>query len=669
MNHGGTSARQPLEGDRWIFRAGHASDEAAAVLRGRAIDAVVPGCVHADLVRAGIVVHPDLDFAERQQDWVGRTDWTFGTRFVADPALAEHDRVELVCARLDTIATVELNGLPIGRAANEHHPHRFDVSAALRPGANELVVHLRGPVRHVEAEQSRLGTRPYNGDWGAYPFIRKAACNFGWDWGPRVATAGITGTIGLHAWSVARIRGVRPLVREADASRARVEVLVDLERLDGGGAETVVRVEVRGPDGAAVASGVAAATGGGAVVVPVEIERPRRWWPRGHGDQPLYRLDVRLVRDGRELDRAEARFGVRTVGLETAPDATGAPFVVLVNDRPVFCRGANWIPNQLFPAPVDRAAVRRRIEQAAGAGMNMLRVWGGGRYEDEAFYDRCDELGILVWQDFMFACATYPEDDPYPALVEAEARHQVARLCRHPSVALWCGGNENIWAHASWGFGEQLAAGQTWGRRYWRELLPAVVAELDPTRPYWPDSPWSGADDVHPNDADHGDRHTWDVSIEGYRTIVPRFASELGHQGPPNLATLGRALDANDLVIGSEAMHHRQRATGGNAKWYDGPLGEWFAAPEDFARWHYLAQLLQARAIGLAIEWHRANAPRCTGILFWQLNDCWAGHSWSAIDVDGRRKLLWYAARRAFADRLLTIQPVDGVPTVLAVND
>ena len=641
---------------------------AAAVSDRAAMPAKVPGCIHADLLRAGLIEDPNIGFHETESAWVGQTDWEYRCTFSVPDALREHERVDLVCAGLDTIATITLNGVIVGTAANMFHPHRFDVRAALKSGENELVVTIRSPLAHICNEEAQRGKRPVNGDWAPYPYIRKMACNFGWDWGPKVPTVGIWRDIGLHAWSGTRIASVRPLVRRENDERWRVHVHVALEHANSSQPATELRaVAAVGTDTKANAP---IPPGASEVMIPLCVSRPRLWWPRGHGDQPLYPLDVRLTGAGPDVtDQWSGRIGFREVRLNTDPDRMGSQFTLEVNGRPVFCRGANWIPTGLFPSEIAPACYRQRVEQAVAANMNMLRVWGGGLYEDAAFYNACDNLGVLVWQDFMFACATYPEEEPYGALVEAEARHNIARLSAHPSVVLWCGGNECIWAYESWGFKERLRPGQTWGRAFYLELLPRLMTELDPTRPYWPNSPYSGSPDIHPLDPDHGNRHTWETRTEGYRESVPRFVSEFGHQSPPDIATLREVLPADELAIDSAAMQHRQRATGGNARQYTEPLGEWFTSPQTFADWHYLAQLLQARAVGLGIEWWRAHMGRCMGVLYWQLNDCWAGHSWSAIDAAGRLKPLWYVTRQAYAPRLLTIQPIGGPPTLFAVND
>jgi beta-mannosidase len=652
-----------LGADTWTVCAG--GPTVPPDLRGRDLPARVPGCVHTDLIAAGAIPHPDDGFGERAGAWVGRTAWRYRRVFDLPAEMLAATRLDLVCEGLDTIAKVGVNGTVVGDAANMHHPHRFDIRDAARAGTNELRIAFRAPIVYAETQEAERGARPVNGDWGPYAYMRKAACNFGWDWGPQVPTVGIWRPIYVHAWDDARLRAVRPLVTRADAERAVVEVAVDVETAVPGA--RTIRAVLTAPDGS-VSEGTADVVDDAATVRLV-VDRPALWWPRGLGPQPRSRLDVALLEAERTLDGWSAPIGLRSVRLDTTPDEHGSAFAIEINGEPVFCKGANWIPNQLFPSDDSGRRTRERIEQAAAAEMNMLRVWGGGIYEEDAFYEACDELGILVWQDFMLACATYPEEPPYPALLEAEARHQVERLSRHPSIVLWCGGNEDILAYESWGWKEEMDPALTWGRTYWLELLPRVCAELDPTRPYWPDSPWGGSEDRHPNDPDHGDRHTWDARIEEYRDLVPRFVSEFGHQGPPCYATWLDAVGAEGCVIGSAAARHRQRAWGGDEREYDEPIAAWFGPPASFDAWHACAQLLQARAIALAIEWLRVNRPRCMGALFWQLNDCWAGHSWSAIDVAGRRKPLWYAVRRAFAPRLLSIHPVEGRPTLFAAND
>ncbi|KUP95323.1 glycoside hydrolase family 2 protein [Thermobifida cellulosilytica] len=654
--------------ENWILRA-EDPDGVPQHIGSSGIPATVPGCVHTDLLAARLIPDPYQGRNETELGWIGRTPWSYTTSFDAAD-LAGAERVDLECEGLDTVATVLLNGERVGESRNMHRSYRFDLRDALRPGANELRVEFASPYGYAEALRRQLGDRP-----NAYPepfqFIRKMACNFGWDWGPTVVTSGIWRPIRVHAWNTARLAGVVPQVTVATAHDGTVEgrvlVRVEVERSEPGeDAELVLRARVADREQAVVLPGGVCRT-----EIEVTVADPELWWPRGYGDQPLYDLRVELAAGGAELDAWQRRIGFRTVELDTGVDAGGRRFTFVVNGVPVLVKGANWIPDDCFVTRVGRDRYARRIDQAVAANMNLLRVWGGGRYESEDFYELCDERGILVWQDFLFACAAYPEEPPLAEEVEAEAREAVARLAPYPSLVLWNGNNENIWGFWDWGWKEQLA-GRSWGEGYYLDLLPRVVAETDPTRPYWPGSPYSGVPDVHPNDPRHATVHIWDVWNEVdytvYRNYRPRFVAEFGFQAPPSYATLRSALPGEELRPDSPGMLHHQKAVDGNGKLARG-LAPHFGETDDFDDWHYLTQVNQARAITLGIEHFRAQWPDCSGSVVWQLNDCWPVTSWAAVDGEGRRKPLWYALRAVYADRLATVQPDgDGLVLVLA-ND
>jgi beta-mannosidase len=416
---------------------------------------------------------------------------------------------------------------------------------------------------------------------------------------------------------------------------------------------------------------VRVAAGCGSVVVEVRVPGARRWWPRGYGEQPLYEVAVGLGEDESVLDGWHGRIGFRTVAVDTAPDENGTPFTLLVNDRPVFARGFNWIPGDCFPTRVTRELYAERLNQACDANANLMRIWGGGIYESEDFYELCDELGLLVWQDFLFACAAYSEEEPLLAEVVAEAREAVTRLSPHPSLVLWNGGNEDVWGYHDWGWPEELD-GRSWGWRYYTEVLPAVLRELDPTRPYVPNSPYSFDAARHPNESAHGIKHIWDVWNEldysEYRRHRPRFVAEFGFQGPPAWATLARAVRDEPMLPDSDGMRSHQKAEDGAGKLARGLAGH-LPAPESFEDWHWATSLNQARAVVLGVEYLRSLMPHCMGAVVWQLNDVWPVVSWSAVDGDGRCKPVWYGLRRAFADRLLTIQPRGEGLALVAVND
>jgi beta-mannosidase len=612
--------------------------------------ATVPGVVHTDLLAAGIIPDPYAEENEAALAWIGRTDWRYATTFTWGGGDAHH---ELVCEGLDTLATVELNGTELGRTANQHRPHRFDVAAVLRPGDNELVVTFASALQYAErvdavSPRPNMNTHPYNA-------VRKMACNFGWDWGPVLVTAGIWRPIGIDSWRTARIAAVRPLVTAATAESGTVTFEVDLA-----GTPDTVTARV-----GAVSVTVAVPAGASRCTVAVTVDRPQLWWPRGHGDQPLYDAEVTIGGgDGADLDRWSGRIGFRTVAVDT----TDGAFTVRVNGRDVFVRGANWIPDDAFPSRVDATRYARRLTDATAAGINLLRVWGGGIYESDDFYDRCDERGIMVWQDFLFACAAYDEE-LLAAEVEAEARAAVTRLARHPSLILWNGNNENLWGYADWGWREELGD-RSWGAGFYHGLLPSVVRELDPTRPYIPGSPYSPDPDAHPNDPAGGPVHIWDVwNTEDYRRYAdwtPRFVAEFGFQGPPAWSTLIAAVA--EPTLDAPAFLTHQKAADGTGKLARGWQGH-FPDPETMDGWHWTTQLNQARAITVAIERFRALAPWCQGAVLWQLNDCWPVVSWAAVDGHGHRKPLWYALRRAYADRLVTVQPRAGGLAAVLVND
>lgn len=622
---------------------------------GDALPASVPGCVHTDLLAAGLIPDPFLGRNETEVAWVGRREWTYETELTA--GAGPHEQTDLVFDGLDTVAEILLDGRPLGRTRNMHRSYRFDVTGL----SGRLTVRFASAYAEAEAVRGRLGERP-----GAYAepyqYLRKMACSFGWDWGPTLVTAGIWRPVRLERWSTARIARVRPLVTVEDGV-GQIELAVDVERSR---VEAPLTLE-------ASAGGVRARAriDGTAGTVRLRVPDVCLWWPRGYGEQSLYDVELTLSHGDEALDAWRRRTGFRTVELDTSADAHGTGFTLVVNGERLFARGVNWIPDDVFPSRITRERYRHRLEQAAGAGVDLVRVWGGGIYEDEDFYDACDELGLLVWQDFPFACAAYPEEQPLRGEVEAEARENVVRLMPHPSLVLWNGNNENLWGFRDWDW-EQGLAGDSWGEGYYLGVLPRVVAELDPTRPYTAGSPWSGSWRHHPNDPAHGTHHSWEVwnraDYADYRRDVPRFVAEFGWQAPPAHATLRRALPGEDPAPDSPGMLHHQKAEDGNGKLERG-LARHFAVPEgDFDRWHYLTQVNQARAVAAGVEHWRSHWPVCAGTVVWQLNDCWPVTSWAAIDGDGREKPLYHELRRLYADRLLTVRADGDGLVVAAVN-
>jgi beta-mannosidase len=615
------------------------------------VPAVVPGVIHTDLLRAGLIADPFDGDNEAAQQWIGDTAWRYATRFEwHDDGAQRHD---LVAYGLDTVATVSVNGTVVARTENQHRSYRWPVAALLHDGENELVIEFAAPVPEVEARAERYGALP-RVNHHEYNQLRKTASHFGWDWGIDVAGVGIWQAIGIDSWSGVRIDSVRPLVAVSEDGTGVLTAHVAIERADASSSDPVtIGLQLAGHS-AWVNSLDEIPARAESASFELRLPEVRRWWPVGHGEQPLYDVSI-TVGDAQWAGRV----GFRNVRVNTAPDATGRPFELYVNDELVLVRGVNWIPDHAFLTEIDRSRYERRLADAVEANVNLIRIWGGGIYESDDFYARADELGLLVWQDFLLACAAYAEEDHLAREIEAEAREQITRLSQHPSLVIWNGNNENIWGYADWGWPAELD-GRSWGDGYYRELFPSLVAELDPTRFYSPASPFSFGDYLHPNDERNGTMHIWDVwnqrDYTVYRDYAPRFVSEFGFQGPPAWSTLTRVVHDEPLdPYGHEMLVH-QKANLGNKKLERGAQGH-LPAPATIEDWHWATQLNQAHAIAFGVAHFRSLTPHNTGAILWQLNDNWPVVSWAAVDFDEHRKPLWYAVRDVFAPRLATIQP------------
>ncbi|MFQ5536515.1 MAG: glycoside hydrolase family 2 protein [Gemmatimonadota bacterium] len=625
------------------------------------IPATVPGTVHTDLLAAGLIPDPFAGTAEPDLQWIERRDWRYRLDFSVPPRLAEHERVDLVFDGLDTYAAVELNGDSVLSTDNMFRTYRVEVGPRLRPGANALTVTFASPVRRGrEAAASQPWPIPHQepDSLGTRAFTRKSAYHYGWDWGPRYVPSGIWRPVRLEGWSGTRIRDVHLSGFTVRGDTAHLTLRVEVESTRAG----TVRLGVRSPDGAIrpwmqdarVAAGV------DTLSVSVAISHPRLWWPRGYGEPYRYTLRVDLVRGRRSAHRT-LKVGLRTVTLDTLPDSAGAKFRFVVNDVPVFARGANVVPLDHFTPRADTAAYRRFFRDLAEANMNMVRVWGGGIYERDLFYDLADSLGIMVWQDFMFANALVPADSAFAANVVAEARDQIRRLRNHPSIVLWCGNNEIAEAWENWGWQDDYTPAERQQvkaayDRIFHGILPRAVSTHD-TRPYWPSSPSLGWGD--PESLRRGDSHYWGVwwgmePFAVYREKVPRFASEFGFQALPDPLTLAAFRDGPGTsrlptALSDPPMSAHQKHPSGyqTLRAY---LARDYPVPQENSldAWSYMTQLLQAEGVATALRAHRRSWPYTGGTLFWQFNDTWPVVSWSSRDYFGRRKALFHSARRIF---------------------
>lgn len=638
------------------------------------IPADVPGHVHLDLVRAGVIGDPFWRMQERGCQWVDRADWTYRTTFPVDAerlaARGPHGRHFLHFHGLDTLARVFLNGALVGSAENFFLPHRFDVTDALREGDNELRVEFDSALRvgqerataYLGDGTSERGKQSYF-NFSPRAFVRKAQYMFGWDWGPEFVSCGLWQNVDLVTVPVAEIVGWKYDCERTGENTVRVTVTAEIERRDADAPLTLRAALSALPDGIPADAEVPAGPGRVAVTVTLPEANVERRSPNGSGAPRLHALHLRLDAAAQTLDERHASLGFRTVELVREPDAdgNGEGFKFRVNGVDTFIKGANWIPDHSFPAIISPEQLRQRLTQARDAGFNMLRVWGGGLYETEDFYNLCDELGLLVWQDFAFACSSYPDDDDgFVEQIRAEASGAVRRIRNHPSLALWCGGNENLELHQDRWAGETQAR-RFFGDRLIHEILPAVLAAHDPQTPYWPNSPYGGP---KATSEDHGDSHYWNVwhsKLPGsngdwtnYLLSRSRFSSEFGFSGPCGPAAWDRCAAPEDRGIRSPVIRWHDKTRKGYET-YLGYIALHFLEPQTLDDLIRYGQANQAEALRCGVEHWRRLKGRCWGTLFWQLNDCWPVHSWSIIDSEGEPKAAYYAAKRFYAPLLLSL--------------
>jgi beta-mannosidase len=634
----------------------------------------VPGCVHTDLLANKLIEDPFYRDNEPKLQWIGKTDWEYRMSFDVPASLLKRRHLELVFEGLDTYANVFLNERPVLDADNMFRTWRVDAGGALRVGSNTLRIRFRSPIREILPLMSKLGYElPASNDQGekTSPHTRKAPYQYGWDWGPRFVTSGIWKPVALEAWDDARLGDLH--VTQNQLSKEAAQLTAEVEAVSSGGLDAVLVVDDPAGGRVSARQSVKLSAGTNRFALKLSIPDPQLWWPAGMGTQTLYRLRARLFVGGRALDEFSTRVGLRTLELRQRPDKDGKSFTFVINGVPVFAKGANWVPADSFPTRVTRERYRRLLESARDANMNMLRVWGGGFYESDDFYELCDELGLLVWQDFMFACSMYPGDQKFLDSVRAEAEDNVRRLRNHPSIVIWVGNNEVETAWQHWGWKQHLPA-KLWDdyQKIFHGVLPEVVAALDPARPYWPSSPSSNLEE----DSDSqrmGDVHYWEVwhaskPFTEYERQRPRFMSEYGFQSFPQIETVNAYTVASDHDIQSPVMLAHQKHPRGNQLIREYMLRE-YPEPRDFDSFLYASQVLQAEGIKVGAEHLRRIMPHNMGSLYWQLDDCWPVASWSSVDYFGRWKALQYYARRFYSPLLVSPHAEGGSINFHVVSD
>lgn len=636
--------------------------------------ATVPGTVHTDLMKNGKIEDPFFRLNEREMQWIDKEDWIYRTTFTLPTDMKNKEHIDLFFEGLDTYADVSLNGNKILSADNMFRGWRVPIKKYLKAGDNTLEIYFHSPIKidipkwdsipyHYEAgnDQSENGGLF---DKKVSVFARKAGYHYGWDWGPRLVTSGIWRPAWLEAWDSARIENV--FIRQTNVTKALARACGIVEVEADKDIPSALLTIYDTADKVLVQSKVALKQGHNEIKLPFMIKNPKLWWCNGLGEPHLYTFSTRLAVGGKALDNKENRVGLRSIKLVHKPDKYGQSFYFELNGVKVFMKGTNYIPQDVFLTRVTPELYKKTIQDAVDVNMNMIRVWGGGIYENDLFYDLCDEKGLLVWQDFMFACSLYPAEGALLESIRQEAIYNVKRLRNHPCIALWCGNNECNDAWFDWGYQRRYhRQNPEWEARIWKQfndqyfdVLPQVVQTYDPDASYTPTSPFGlrgqGADDHN------GDLHYWAVwqgrkPVSEFNRQKSRFFSEYGFQSFPDIESVKRyAPKAEDWTITSDVMMSHQRGGELANTRMEKIMLEEYRRPKDFASFLYMSQVLQGDVIKTAMEAHRRQKPYCWGSLVWQHNDCWPVASWSSRDYYGRWKAQHYFTRKSFADLLVS---------------
>ena len=652
------SARN-LGKEPWNFRKGNDNQW---------FPAKVPGTVHTDLLANKLIPDPFIGANEKQLQWIENEDWQYQTTFTISKAELKHQNAILHFDGLDTFAEVYLNGTKILSADNMFRTWKVDVKRVLKVGQNKLQITFASAVKKGKEEAKKL---PYTLPGDEKVFTRKAQYHFGWDWGPRFVTAGIYKKVVLRFWDNAILSQVKTNQDLTDKTLAKVVFSVDINTNKVGQYQLKINDKTEE---------IQLQKGQNTLSFSYEIKNPKLWWPNGLGEAHLYPFDIHLIKDMQVIDSQKVTIGLRTIELVQEKDAIGKSFYFKVNGQPVYMKGANVIPPDSFLPRVTDSVYQSIVKNAVNANMNMLRVWGGGVYTDDVFYEACDKNGILVWQDFMFACAMYPGDEAFLENVKQEVVDNVTRLQNHPSIALWCGNNENDEGWHNWGWQKQYKYSEADSTKIWNDyqklfhdLIPKTLDSLLPKNEnrYWPSSPsigWGRKESLL-----SGDAHYWGVwwgmePFEMYEKKVGRFMSEYGFQGLPEKKTFLAFAKSDELNFDSDAVkNHQKHPTGYQTiKEY---MARDYQVPTNFEDFIYVSQLLQAEGMKTAIEVHRRAKPNCMGTLIWQLNDCWPVTSWSSVDYYGKWKALQYQLKHSFEDLLIAVVEKTDLYQVHIVND
>lgn len=655
----GQTSYRNLSSENWTFNKQNETKKHKAT---------IPGTVHTDLYENQLIPDPFFGANEKQLQWIENENWEYETIFLLSEKEISNENIELEFEGLDTYASIYINGQMVLESENMFRKWSISAKKHLKKGKNHLKIVFQSAVQKGKEEAEKLS---YTLPEKERVFVRKAQYQFGWDWGPRFVTAGIWKKVQLKFWNSATIENIKYSQVELNDLKAILEFTTEIR------VSEVKTIQLKINEKSETFH---LKKGTNKVKMKYEISTPKRWWCTGLGFPYQYEFHFSLEQNRKIIDNKELKIGLRTIELIQEKVAFGTSFYFKLNGKSVFMKGANYVPPDSFLPRVPDATYFSLVENAKKANMNMLRVWGGGVYADDEFYNACDANGILVWQDFMFACAMYPGDEKFVQNVKLEVIDNVNRLQNHPSLAIWCGNNENDEGWRNWGWQKQFNyskadSTQIWNdyKKVFHEMIPQTLDSLLPKEKniYWPSSPsigWGRKESLT-----QGDSHYWGVwwgkePFEIYEKKVGRFMSEYGFQGMPNLETLQKVIRKEDLNFTSEAFkNHQKHPTGFET--INEYMAQDFRVPTSIEKYNYVSQLLQARGMKIAIEAHRLAKPYCMGSLYWQLNDCWPVTSWSTLDYYGNWKAAHYQVKESFAPIFFAVtENADGL-SIIGSND
>ena len=642
--------------------------EFSQVGKGEWLPATVPGTVHQDLIDNEKLINPFFGMNEEKVQWVEKEDWQYKTTFTLTKEQLQRQAAILNFEGLDTYADIYLNGSLLERTDNMFVGYELPVKDVLREGENRLQIYFHSPIK--------VGLPQWETDGFEYPadndhsktrvsiYSRKAPYSYGWDWGIRLATSGIWRPVTLELYDAARIEDYFVHQEEISKDVAKVNNVLEVKSIGTAPQQAEVVLTYSYKDGIKVTEqkSVTLQPGCNKVSMPIEVANPHLWMPNGWGEAALYDFEIAIKVDGKVVSSEKKRVGLRTIKVVMEDDKDGKSFYFVVNGQPMFAKGSNMIPDDALLPNITNERYYQLVKDAKDANHNMIRVWGGGIYEDDRLYDAADEMGILIWQDFIFACTTYPSDPTFLRRVAEEAEYNIKRLRSHASLAMWCGNNEIYEGMRYWGWNKKYENPAIWEEmkegynKLFHQLLPSIVKELDADRFYMHGSPYE-ANWGRPHSWKIADSHNWGTwygqkPFESLDTEIPRFMSEYGFQAFPEMKTIATFAEPKDYALESDVMNAHQKATIGNAL-IKKTMALYYDVPEDFEELVYKGLVLQGFGIRHGIEAHRRNRPYCMGTLYWQLNDSWPVVSWSSIDYYGNWKAMHYQGKRAFAPVLL----------------